>query len=154
MLAMKVFEAVQIGWASTIFFVPKKGGTVLTCIYYRAFIAVTTTNLYPIPRMDEYFDSLRDVKIFLIPDANSSYWLIEVHKSDHEKPEFKRTMACTNLQEYSSKYVAPGLHFNALLTSCCPQWSRNMLFSILTTSSYSQEHHKITSSTQRWSYGN
>lgn len=38
--------------------------------------------------MDECFGSLRDAKMFFTLDANSSYWQIEAHKSNHVKTAF------------------------------------------------------------------
>jgi hypothetical protein len=42
----------------------KKDGTLRLCIDFRQLNKVTVKNKYPLPRIDDLFDQLRDAKIF------------------------------------------------------------------------------------------
>ena len=69
MLAAKVIEQAQSEWASPVVIVPKKDGTHRFCVDFRKLNAVTVRDSYPLPRMDEYIDSLGDAKVFTTLDA-------------------------------------------------------------------------------------
>lgn len=58
MIAMDVSEAVTTKLASPIVFVPKKGNTPLLSVDNRKLNALTIWDLYQIPHIDEYIDSL------------------------------------------------------------------------------------------------
>jgi hypothetical protein len=57
------------------------------CVDYRKFNAVTTRETYPLPRMDECFDSLGDAQIFTTLDCNSGYWQIPVAPGRYRRDE-------------------------------------------------------------------
>ena len=42
----------------------KKDGTLRLCIDFRQLNKVTVKNKYPLPRIDDIFDQLKDAKIF------------------------------------------------------------------------------------------
>lgn len=48
--------------ASPVVLVPKKDGTCLFCVDYRILNETTVRDSYPLPRMDEFIDSLGDSK--------------------------------------------------------------------------------------------
>ena len=45
-------------------FVKKKDGSMRICIDYRNLNAVTVKNMYPLPRIDDLLDQLRNAKFF------------------------------------------------------------------------------------------
>jgi hypothetical protein len=49
-------------WGSPALFVPKKDGTQRLCVDYHALNAVTIKNKYPLPRIDDLMDQLRQAK--------------------------------------------------------------------------------------------
>jgi hypothetical protein len=49
-------------WGSPALFVPKKDGTQCLCVDYRALNAVTIKNRYPLPRIDDLMDQLRQAR--------------------------------------------------------------------------------------------
>jgi hypothetical protein len=51
-------------WGSPALFVPKKDGTQRLCVDYHALNAVTIKNKYPLPRIDDLMDYLRQAKFF------------------------------------------------------------------------------------------
>ena len=52
-------------WGSSILFVKKKYGTLRLCIDFIQLNKVTIKNKYPLPRIDDLFDQLKDARIFL-----------------------------------------------------------------------------------------
>jgi hypothetical protein len=60
-------------WGAPILFVKKKDGTLRLCIDFRQLNKVTVKNKYPMSRIDDLFDQLKDAKIFLKIDPRSGY---------------------------------------------------------------------------------
>jgi hypothetical protein len=51
-------------WGAPVLFVKKKDGTLRLCIDFRQLNKVTIKNKYPLPRIDDLFDQLKNAKIF------------------------------------------------------------------------------------------
>ena len=51
-------------WGAPVLFVKKKDGSLRLCIDYRKLNQVTVKNRYPLPRIDDLFDQLRDASVF------------------------------------------------------------------------------------------
>ena len=51
-------------WGALILFVKKKDGTLRLCIDFRQLNKVTVKNKYPLPRIDDLFDQLKDLNMF------------------------------------------------------------------------------------------
>lgn len=83
-----VVEPANTAWASPILFVPKKNGFLRICVDYRRHNAVTECDSYPIPRRNDCIDSLGETQIFLILDANSEFWQLEMDEKDIDKTAF------------------------------------------------------------------
>jgi hypothetical protein len=60
-------------WGAPVLFVKKKDGTLRLCIDFRQLNKVTVKNKYPLPRIDDLFDQLKDAKIFSKIDLRSGY---------------------------------------------------------------------------------
>ncbi len=75
-------------WASPIVPVIKKDGTLRFCVDYRKLNAATKKDSYPLPRIDELLETLKDAKYFCCLDLYSGYWQIKVAKQDREKTAF------------------------------------------------------------------
>jgi hypothetical protein len=52
-------------WGAPVLFTKKKDGTMRLCIDFRQLNKVTIKNKYPLPRIDDLFDQLKDAKTFL-----------------------------------------------------------------------------------------
>ena len=51
-------------WGALVLFVRKKDGSLRLCIDYRKLNQVTIENKYPLPRIDDLFDQLKNSKVF------------------------------------------------------------------------------------------
>jgi hypothetical protein len=60
-------------WGAPVLFVKKKDGTLILCIDFRQLNKVNVKNKYPLTRIDDVFDQLKDAKIFSKIDLRSRY---------------------------------------------------------------------------------
>ena len=60
-------------WGAPVVFVKKKDGTLRLCIDYRQLNKLTVKNKYPLPRIDDFFDQLKNANIFSKIDLRSGY---------------------------------------------------------------------------------
>lgn len=88
MLRAGVTEPAQSSWASPIVLVPKPDGSWRFCIDYRRLNAVTIKDVYQIPRIDEYIESLCNATVFIAEDATWGHWQVPIHKEDRDKTSF------------------------------------------------------------------
>jgi hypothetical protein len=58
--------------------VKNKYGTLILCIDFRQLNKVTIKNNYPLPRIDDLFDQLKDAKIFSKIDLRSGYHQVRI----------------------------------------------------------------------------
>ncbi|KAG7583636.1 Ribonuclease H-like superfamily [Arabidopsis suecica] len=76
-------------WGAPVLFVKKKDGSFRLCIDYRGLNKVTVKNKYPLPRIDELLDQLRDARWFSKIDLASGYHQIPIEPSDVRKTAFR-----------------------------------------------------------------
>jgi hypothetical protein len=60
-------------WGSPLIFAPKKDGTQMLCVDYRALNEVTIKNKYPLPRINDMFNQLYGACVFSKIDLRSGY---------------------------------------------------------------------------------
>jgi hypothetical protein len=65
-------------WGAPVIFVPKKDGTQRMCVDYRSLNEVTIKNKYPLPRIDDLFNQLKGVCVFLKIDLRSEYHQLKI----------------------------------------------------------------------------
>jgi len=70
---------------SALLFVRKKDGTMPLCIDYRELNRVTIKNKYPLPRLDDLFDQLKEATVFSKIDLRSGYHQLKVKEADIPK---------------------------------------------------------------------
>jgi len=68
--------------------VPKPDGSVRFCTDHGKLKLMTAKDAYPIPRIDECIDSLRDARVFSTLDCNAGYWQIPVAEEDKHLTAF------------------------------------------------------------------
>jgi hypothetical protein len=76
-------------WGSSVLFVKKKDGTLILCINFRQLNKVTVKNKYPLSRIDDLFDQLKDAKIFSKIDLRSGYHQVRIKDEDIDKTAFR-----------------------------------------------------------------
>jgi hypothetical protein len=84
--------------------VPKKDGTQRLCVDYNALNAVTIKNKYPLPRIDDLMDQLRQAKFFSKIDLRSGYHQMKIRPEDIYKTAF-----VTRYGQYEYTVVSFGL---------------------------------------------
>lgn len=88
MLQDDVIQPSRSPWASPVVLVEKKDGTLRFCVDYRKLNKITKKDVYPLPRIDDSLDRLRNARYFSSLDLRSGYWQIEVDERDREKTAF------------------------------------------------------------------
>jgi hypothetical protein len=91
-------------WGSPVLFVKKKDGSMRMCIDYRNLNAVTVKNKYPLPRIDDLLDQLKDAKFFSKIDLRSGYHQMKIRPNDIPKTTF-----ITRYGQYEFTVVSFGL---------------------------------------------
>ena len=67
----------------------KKDGLMRMCIDYRELNNVTIKNKYPLPRIDDLFDQLKEASIFSKIDLRLGYHQLRIKKSNVRKTAFR-----------------------------------------------------------------
>lgn len=75
-----VAEPAVAEWVSPVVFVSIMDGSLRFRVDFYRNSAVTVRDRYPIPSIDEEFDSLEEARIFLTLDANSGYRQIKINE--------------------------------------------------------------------------
>jgi hypothetical protein len=76
-------------WGAPVFFVKKKDGTLRLCIDFRQLNKVTIKNKYPLPRIDDLFDQLKDARVFSKIDLRSGYHQVRIKEEYINKTAFR-----------------------------------------------------------------
>jgi hypothetical protein len=69
--------------------VEKKDGTQRMCVDYRSPNEVTIKNKYPLPRIEDLFDQMKEASVFLKIDLRSGYHQLKIQESDIPKTAFR-----------------------------------------------------------------
>ena len=78
----------QSPWASPVVLVRKKDGSIRFCIDYRRLNATTKFDAYPLPRVDETFETLAGAQWFTTLDLLSGYWQVGLTEAARQKSAF------------------------------------------------------------------
>ena len=76
-------------WGAPVLFVKKKDGSMRLCIDYRELNKLTIKNKYPLPRIDDLFDQLKDAVYFSKIDLRSGYHQLKIKPEDISKTAFR-----------------------------------------------------------------
>ena len=75
-------------YSSNILLTNKKDGSKRFCVDFRSLNENTIKDSYPLPNVEDIFDSFRGCKYFSQADLASGYWGVPVHPEDVEKTAF------------------------------------------------------------------
>ena len=76
-------------FGAPVVFARKSDGTLRFCVDYRALNDLTVKNAYPLPRIDDLIDHLRDARYFTSLDLSSAYHQIPMSPPDIHKTAFR-----------------------------------------------------------------
>jgi hypothetical protein len=91
-------------WGALVLFMKKKDGTLRLCINFRQLNKVTIKNKYPLPRIDDLLNQLKDVKIFSKIELRSRYHNVRIKDEEINKTTFR-----TRYGHYKFTVVSFGL---------------------------------------------
>jgi hypothetical protein len=77
-------------WGASVMFMRKKDGMLRLCINFRQLKKVTVKKKYPLSRIDDLFDQLKDAKIFLKIDLRPGYHQVRIKDEDINNTTFRK----------------------------------------------------------------
>jgi hypothetical protein len=77
-------------WDAPVLFVKKKDGNLRLCIEFRYLNKVTIKKKYPLPRIDDLFNQLKDARIFSKIDPKSGYHQVRIKYEDINNTSFRK----------------------------------------------------------------
>lgn len=75
-------------WRSPLVIVPKKSGELRLCNDFRKLNAITIRDMYPLPSVEDIFDTMQGARVFSKMDAKSGYHQVEMREDDKAKTAF------------------------------------------------------------------
>jgi hypothetical protein len=76
-------------FGAPILFVRKADGSLRLCIDYRGLNEVTRRDAYPLPRVDDTLDELKDANFYTHLDLASGFWQVQMRDKDIHKTAFQ-----------------------------------------------------------------
>lgn len=75
-------------YGAPVIFVHKKDGTKRLCVDYRALNLITIKERFPLPLIDDIFDTIQGAKVFSSLDLHSGYHQVAIAEEDYDKTAF------------------------------------------------------------------
>jgi hypothetical protein len=94
-----------------VLFVEKKDGTQWMCVDYRSLNDVTIKNKYPLPRIEDLFDQMKGVSVFLKIDLRSCYHQLKIQELDIPKIAFRTRYGLYEYTGMSFRLTNAPAHF-------------------------------------------
>ena len=87
-LAQKITEQSTSEWTAPKVLVKKKDGSLWLCVDYWRLTSVSSTDAYPMPRMDDMIDQLGKASFTTTLDLTCGYWQVPVANDHRHKTTF------------------------------------------------------------------
>ena len=114
----------------------KKDGAMRMCIDYQNLNAVTIMNKYPLPRIDDLLDQLRNAKFFSKIDLTSGYHQMKIRPEDIPKTAFVARYGQYEFIVVSFQLTnAPAYFMNMMNKVFMEDWINLWGYSLMTSSS-------------------
>ncbi|XP_059223466.1 uncharacterized protein LOC131997116 [Stomoxys calcitrans] len=78
MLLKSIITEIESSWAFPVVLIPKKDNKIRLCVDYRRLNAITTTDTYPLPMMDDFLHTAKTTPFMSTLNLRSGYWQIKV----------------------------------------------------------------------------
>lgn len=88
MIADGIIEEKESPWAFPVVLIPKKDNEIRVCVDYRKLNAITVTDTYPLPRIDDLLHAAKATPYMSTLDLKSGYWQIKIAEEDKLKTAF------------------------------------------------------------------
>ncbi|XP_061724302.1 uncharacterized protein LOC133530409 [Cydia pomonella] len=88
MLRDDIIEECESAWSSPALMVPKANGEIRFCVDYRRLNAITKSDTYPMPRIDDLLQNKKRDCYMSTLDLRSSYWQVMLREADRDKSSF------------------------------------------------------------------
>lgn len=88
LLDLGIVETCESAWTAPVILVPKKTGGIRMCVDYRKLNAITTPDVYPLPRIDDLLHSTGNNAIMSTLDLMAGYYQIRIRPEDKDKTAF------------------------------------------------------------------
>lgn len=88
MIALGVVEPSHSGWTSLVVLSPKKDGGPRFCVDSWKVSAITETDAYPLPKINDILESLSGSSLFSAIDLKSGYWQVPMDPESKAKTAF------------------------------------------------------------------
>ena len=88
MEASGVIQLSNSEWAFPTVMVKKEDGSLRFCVDYRRLKSVVTTDVYPMPRVDELIDRLGNAKFITTLDLTRGYWQVPMEEGSRPMTAF------------------------------------------------------------------
>ena len=98
MLKHNIIRPSSSSWSSPCVLVPKPNGSVRFCTDYRKVNAITKTDVFPIPRVDDCIDRIGSAKYLTKMDLLKGYWCVPLTERGREISAF---VTSSGLYEYN-----------------------------------------------------
>ena len=102
-------------YASPMVLARKKSGKLRLCIDYRLLNLKTRKDAYPLPRIDESFDSLAGARYFSTIDLQSAYNQVEIEEADRHKTAFTSPLGLLEFNRMSFGLCSAPATFQRLM---------------------------------------
>ncbi|CAJ0644521.1 12712_t:CDS:2, partial [Entrophospora sp. SA101] len=83
-----IHKDTEFKWDEDLVVVKKKNGKLRLCVDYRKLNEVTERDEYPLPLINDIFDTMSGAKYFTTLDCMSGYWQMKVAKQDQPKTAY------------------------------------------------------------------